>query len=240
MSYECLLAGLPDLHADMESPMTEQALLVQLDESLTAYDKEQLALLRMRSDDPLIDEIVERYRDNLMDQPSWWDDACRVLSEEDLRTQILYEYGMARGCPFVRKWFEYNQDMNNVMAATICRKHGMPVEKAIVGDNEVALILRKNLPNKDFGLGGVLDMLPEIMSVVEKTNLMEREKKMDALRFIWLEEQTRFVYFQRENVLAYWLELQMLNRWSMLTVDKGEQVFREIVAEMRSGISFDE
>ena len=37
-------------------------------------------------------------------------------------------------------------------------------------------------------------------------------------------------------MLAYYLQAEMLNRWSLLTVEHGEQVFRELVADMKKGI----
>jgi hypothetical protein len=66
---------------------------------------------------------------------------------------------------------------------------------------------------------------------------MEREKMMDAIRFAWLEEKTLFIHFSLENVLAYYLQAEMLNRWGLLTVEKGEQVFRELLKDMRKGIN---
>ncbi|MBQ4508452.1 MAG: DUF2764 family protein [Paludibacteraceae bacterium] len=237
MGYECLLAGLPELKAGAEAPMTEEALLTLLDETLSAADKKQLELLRMRSDNELLVQQMEAYDDSIIGQPAWWEDVRELLSEEDLRTQLLYEYGKKHGNAFVRNWFQYNQDLNNVLAATICRKHGFDVRKAVVGDNEVAQILRRNLPQKDFGLAGVMDSLPEVMALVETDNLMEREKRLDALRFEWLEDKTRFIHFSVENVLAYWLQNQMLNRWAVLTVEEGEQVFRSMVTDMKKGVN---
>ena len=237
MGYECLLAGLPELKAGAEAPMTEEALLTLLDETLSAADKKQLELLRLRSDNELLVQQMEAYDDSIIGQPAWWEDVRELLSEEDLRTQLLYEYGKKHGNRFVREWFQYNQDLNNVLAATICRKHGFDVRRAIVGDNEVAQILRRNLPQKDFGLAGVMDSLAEVMALVETDNLMEREKRLDALRFEWLDDKTRFIHFSVENVLAYWLQNQMLNRWALLTVEEGEQVFRSMVADMKKGVN---
>lgn len=239
MGYECLMAGLPELKAGGEAPMTMETLLLLLEENLSEKDKPLLALLRMKSDAPEISELVERYDDSIIDQPDWWENARNTLSEADLRTQLLYEYGLKSKNKFVRKWFAYNQDMNNVLVAAICRKHGFDVRKMIVGQGEVAEILRKNLQQKDFGLGGVMDSLQEIMSLVDIDNLMEREKRMDALRFVWLEEATLFVDFSIENVLAYYLQAEMLNRWSLLTVEQGEKVFRELVADMKKGVNLD-
>lgn len=239
MGYECLMAGLPELKAGGEAPMTMETLLLLLEENLSEKDKPLLDLLRMKSDAPEISELVERYDDSIIDQPDWWESARNTLSEADLRTQLLYEYGLKSKNKFVRKWFAYNQDMNNVLVAAICRKHGFDVRKMIVGQGEVAEILRKNLQQKDFGLGGVMDSLQEIMSLVDIDNLMEREKRMDALRFVWLEEATLFVDFSIENVLAYYLQAEMLNRWSLLTVEQGEKVFRELVADMKKGVNLD-
>lgn len=239
MGYECLMAGLPEMKAGGEAPMTMETLLLLLEENLSEKDKPLLDLLRMKSDAPEISEFVERYDDSIIDQPDWWENARNTLSEADLRTQLLYEYGLKSKNKFVRKWFAYNQDMNNVLVAAICRKHGFDVRKMIVGQGEVAEILRKNLQQKDFGLGGVMDSLQEIMSLVDIDNLMEREKRMDALRFVWLEEATLFVDFSIENVLAYYLQAEMLNRWSLLTVEQGEKVFRELVADMKKGVNLD-
>ena len=144
MGYECLLTGLPDIKAGGEAPMAQDALLVLLDEALTDADKRQLDLLRLRFDDELIRSEMQAYDDTIIGQPFWWEDAREVLSEEDLLTALLYEYGKKKGNRFLKLWFTYNQDLNNILAAAICRKHGFDVRRAIVGENEVAQILRRN------------------------------------------------------------------------------------------------
>lgn len=240
MGYECLITGLPELVSGGAAPMTDEALLTLLSETLKEKDLRELGLLNMKNDDPAILELCAQYDDTIIGQPAWWEDVREVLREEDLRTQVLYEYGRTHGGKFVREWYGFNQDVNNVLAAAICRKHNIDVRKAIVGTNEVAQVLRKGLPQKDFGLGGILDNLQEILALVEMNNLMEREKALDALRFVWLEDKTRFVSFSLENVLAYWLQNRMLNRWSILTVEQGEQVFRAMVADMKKGVKLDD
>jgi hypothetical protein len=40
-------------------------------------------------------------------------------------------------------------------------------------------------------------------------------------------------------VFAYYLEAVMLHRWSLLTVEEGERVFRAMVAEMKKGVRID-
>lgn len=237
MGYECLLAGLPDLKAGAESPVTMESLMVLFGEMLSKKDLRLLEMLRMPSDAPEVLELIARNDEKYAEQECWWTDVRESLSETDLRMQALYELGLTSKNQFIRDWFAFNQDMNNVLTAVICRRHGFDVKKAIVGHNPVAEILRKDLPQKDFGLAGVMDNLAEVMALVEIDNLMECEKQMDAIRFAWLEEKTLFVHFSLENVLAYYLQAEMLNRWAVLTVEQGEKVFRELVADMKKGIN---
>lgn len=242
MGYEYLLAGLPDLKAGADSPMTLEELLAVLDESLKPGDKKLLTQLRMTVNDPQIDDLVARYDDEDLPEsakPSWWTSARTSLSDADVRAMLMYEIGLHSHNAFVRAWYAFNQDMNNIMVAAICRKHGFDVKKMIVGNNEVAETLRTHTTQKDFGLGEVMDNFQEILALATIDNLMEREKRMDALRFEWLQEQTYFDVFSREQVLAYYLQAAMLHRWSLLTVEQGEQVFREMVADMKKGIKID-
>lgn len=239
MKYYYLLAGLPELSTDSPCPMRTEELDGLLDETLDKDDAEALALLRMTDDAEPVQAMMEDYKENMLRRPDWWDDAVTILSENDLRTQVRYELGQQSGNSLVRNWFRFNQDMNNVLTATVCRKHGFDVSKAIVGHNEVADILRKNLPQKDFGLSGVMDNLNDVMALAETDNLLEREKKTDAVRLSWLEEATRFDWFGVGQVLAYYLQVRIMNRWEPLTVEQGEKVFREMVAEMKKGIQIE-
>ncbi|MBO7502204.1 MAG: DUF2764 family protein [Paludibacteraceae bacterium] len=239
MGYECLLAGLPDLKAGADTPIKLEDLLTMLDEMMKPCDKKLLTQLRMTTSDPVIDALIARYDDEDVPEsvkPEWWTTARTVLSDADIRAMLLYEQGLQSKNRFVRAWFAFNQDMNNILVAQICRKHGFDVKKMIVGHNDVAETLRTHTSQKDFGLSEVMDNFQEILALASIDNLMEREKRMDALRFEWLQEKTYFDVFSKEQVLAYYLQVEMLHRWSLLTVEQGERVFREMVADMKKGI----
>ena len=203
MTYEYLLAGLPELKAGADSPVSLEKLNELLDEHLAADDKVLLDLLRAPMD------------------------------EETLAT------GLKADNRFVRAWFTFNQNMNNVLVAQICRKHGFDVKQKIVGEGEVAEQLRTHTSQKDFGLSDVMDDYQEILALAQIDDLMAREKAIDAIRFAWLQDRTEFDYFSAEMVFAYYLEAVMLHRWSLLTIEEGERVFRELVADMKRGIKLD-
>jgi len=141
------------------------------------------------------------------------------LSEADKEQLRLMKYRASSGvCAFLSDWMAFNRDLNNVLTAEICKKHGLDLKKNILGE----------LPT---------DVDQQVKSLSQIPNLYERERAIDAVRFEWLEEHTKMVTFSLENVLAYYLELQMLCRWEVLTRETGEQVFREIVSDMKKGIN---
>ena len=203
MTYEYLLAGLPELKAGSDSPISLEKLNELLDEQLTESDKALLDLLRA----PLEPETLEA--------------------------------GLHSRNRFVKAWFQFNQDLNNVLVAQICRKHGFNPQQQIVGPGEVAEHLRTHTSQKDFGLNEVMDDPQEVLGLISIEDLMAREKAMDALRFEWLQSRTEFDFFSAEMVFAYYLEALMLHRWSILTVEEGEKVFRQLVSEMKQGVKLD-
>ena len=173
-------------------------------------------------------------------------DECLTASDKSLldllRAPIdeqTLEQGLQASNKFVRAWFGFNQDMNNVLVAQICRKHGFDPKQKIVGQGEVAEHLRTHTTQKDFGLGEVMDEYQEILALAQIENLMDREKAIDAIRFEWLQSRTEFDFFSSEMVFAYYLEAVMLHRWCILTVEEGEKIFRELVADMKKGIKLE-
>lgn len=231
MTYEYLIAGLDDLQLGQKQKLPFDNLLTLLEEQMAPADFALLMQLRKTNDAPDIlalmedDAVLDRFHET-------------SLTEDDFRTQLLYEQGMHSPNKFVRAWFEFNLNLNNVMAAAVCQKHGYNPETVIVGDNEVAQLLKKGNLTKNANLAAALPELKEIVAVSEIQNLLDRERHIDALRWQWLEDYTLFKYFRVENVLAYYLQAQILHRWDDLTREQGEQIFRQLLKDMKKDINF--
>ena len=203
MTYEYILAGLPELKAGADTPISLEKLDEFLDEQLSEADKNMLDLLRSPIDETTLEE------------------------------------GLKAKNRFVRDWISFNQDMNNILVAAICRKHGFDVKQQIVGEGEVAETLRTHASQKDFGLNELMGDYQAFLTLAQIDNLMDREKAQDAIRFEWLQERTQFDFFSSEMVFAYYLEAVMLHRWSILTLEEGEKIFRDMVSEMKKGVKLD-
>lgn len=228
MLYHCLLVGLQDLSLDTKQRLTPEQLETEIRENLSKADLQAFDMLCMKPSDERITALLEAAEDLRAESP---------LREEDLRAQLMYEEGMRSQNAFVREWFAFNLNLNNILAAVICRKHGFDLKKAIVGEGEVQDALRTSNA-KDFGLSATLPEIDDILRLSEVEDLYEREKKTDALRWAWLEDKTLFRYFEAENVFAYWLQAQMLFRWDILNKETGEQIFRDLLNDMKRDIHF--
>ncbi len=191
--------------------------------------------LKAGSDAPI---SIEKLDELLDEQLRGSDKTMLDLLRKPIDEKTL-DLGLKAKNRFIREWFAFNRDMNNVLVAQICRKHGFDVKQKIVGEGEVAEQLRTHTTQKDFGLNELSGDFTAILALAQIEDLMQREKAMDAVRFEWLHDRTEFDFFSPEMVFAYYLEALMLHRWSILTVEEGERIFRELVADMKKGIKLD-
>jgi hypothetical protein len=157
-----------------------------------------------------------------------------VIPWEDRLSALYYEYAMKNKNEFVADWFELNLNINNILTALTCRKYKYDRANYIVGDNAVANQLRTSNA-RDFDLGDALEYLPNVLRIAEDTDLYQREKRVDLLKWDWLDERTFVKVFDIESVLAYLLKLEMSERWTTLDKATGEKAFRQLVGSMKTG-----
>lgn len=152
---------------------------------------------------------------------------------EDELMLAFYEYAFKNKNAFVVKWFKMNFNITNILTALIARKHGWNVADYILGDNEITEMMRMN-KSKDFDLGREYDYIPELMKIVEIEDPVEKEKRIDAFKWVWLDENTFADSFCIETVFAYLCKLEMLDRWEKLNPVAGKETFTEIIESLRS------
>ena len=157
-----------------------------------------------------------------------------VLLEDHLAA-LYYDYAMKCGNKFVASWFEFNLTINNILVGLTARKYKWDVARNIVGDTEICEALRTS-GARDFGLSGEVDFLDKLVKISEITELVEREKKLDALRWNWMEEAIFFNYFTIERIFAFLLKLEMIERWISLDKERGNQLFRSIIESLKNEV----
>ena len=157
---------------------------------------------------------------------------------EDFLAALYYKYGMQCKNKFVADWFEFNLNINNILTALTCRKYGWDVKSAIVGDNIVAETIRNSVSARDFNLKTEIDYFDALVSISETANLLDREHRIDALKWNWLEENTFFSSFSIEKVLSFWLRCELMHRWDNLSMEEGAEIFRQMINDLKKDVKF--
>lgn len=154
---------------------------------------------------------------------------------EDMLATYYYAYAMNCGNKFVSSWFEFNLNINNVLAALAARKYKMDVAQVIVGDTDVCEMIRTSNA-RDFGLTEMLEYFEPVLRISEIDELVEREKKIDLLKWNWMEDAVFFNYFTVERIFVFLLRLEMIGRWISMDKEKGSELFRQIIDKLKNEV----
>ena len=158
---------------------------------------------------------------------------------EDVLYGYYYDYAMKCSNTFIARWFELNLNVNNILAALTARKYQMEVAKVIVGSNKVADRLR-NSNVRDFGLSDEVEYLDQLFRISEMDELVEREKKIDLLKWNWMEDNSFFLYFSIEKIFIFLMKLEMIGRWISLDKEKGNEMFRKLISQLKDEVQIPE
>lgn len=151
---------------------------------------------------------------------------------DDLLAALYYSYGMSSNNAFIASWFEFNLNLNNILAALAARKYKMEVSSVIVGATSICEQLRTSNA-RDFGLNETLEYFEALQRIADIEELVEREKKVDMLKWKWLEDESFFHYFTIERIFVFLMQLEMIERWISLDKEKGNELFRKMIQDLK-------
>lgn len=168
------------------------------------------------------------------------DAAVKSRPEWELRfLRAFHEF--AAGLPegFLREWFAFDRDMRNVLAALAGRKAGIPYADHLVGTGEAVEKLRTSQA-PDFGLGREAPLVETLSRIMDQTDIVDRERALDALRWKWIDGRNFFEYFTVDRVIGYYAQLRILDRWARLDPESGRAVFFETLSALEASFRFPE
>ena len=241
-NYYYIIAGLPDISFDdSKAAYTVEQFREEVYASLSNADRKVMDLLLL--EDTCRSLIQDRDNFELTDDmPKFIGVFLRELKDESWREKaafaedrlwsLFYEYAMSQGNGFVRKWYEFNLNMNNISAAITARKYNLDILKVIVGTGEVANALRTS-GARDWGLSQEVECFEDVARLTEEDDLSQRERKADMIRWRWLEDNTFFNYFSVEKLFSYMVRLGMVERWSSLDREEGQKLFRKLIGDLK-------
>lgn len=133
---------------------------------------------------------------------------------------------------FLRGWAAFDRNLRNITAAVAARAAGIPVESCTVGGGDVVEQLERSSA-ADFGLRGELPYIDAVIAAVnEERNLVEKEHKIDLIRWNEANELSTFDYFDIDAILAYLVKINIVARWTMLDERQGRAMFARLLGEL--------
>jgi hypothetical protein len=103
------------------------------------------------------------------------------------------------------------------------------VADVVVGDDEIIAGLTKSSA-VDFGLKGELPWIDALLSALaDDVNMLDKEHRIDQIRWEHTEEMTAFDYFNIDVVLAYLIRINLVHRWCALDVERGRAMYKQLV-----------
>ena len=151
---------------------------------------------------------------------------------EDALMLSYWEYAQKAKSSLVSEWAKLNLNISNLLTALIARQQNWNISSYIKGENEVNETILSSKA-KDFDLGREYDYVGQLMQIAECENPVEKERRIDALKWLWLDDQTFFDEFNTDAVYAYLCKTQMLERWRKLDTAYGKERFETIIENLR-------
>ena len=188
-------------------------------------------------------DVIAEIKDNLGEKD------CAILDfllkgfQPESLDQDFYTEALAHPCKYIREYFRFDLNLRNAKVRYLNRQLGRAPETDILTGKASAE--NESMADIDGFLfrGGEFEEAIQVDSVLESTDLIDREKGLDDI--VWKKADTlsTFHYFDITAVLAYVSKLHIVDRWLALNETEGRELFRKLVQEVRGtfkGVKYQE
>ena len=130
---------------------------------------------------------------------------------------------------FIRQWFDFDRTLRNIFAAYTARTNSLPISEQLVGRDEITETLSRSSA-ADFGLKNEVEYIEQVIALLDMKNIIEKENRIDQIRWNKAEELTTFNYFDVNVLLAYLVKVNIIHRWVALSPANGKEMFHLLIS----------
>lgn len=146
--------------------------------------------------------------------------------------EAYYEECALSNNHFLKEWSAFDCTLRNILAATVARTEQRPIDEAVVGTGDAVDQMRRSSA-ADFGLKGEYDYADAVVAAVnDERNILDKERKIDNIRWAQADELSTFAYFDIDAILAYLVKVNLVARWSLLDAAHGREMFARLLADL--------
>ena len=175
-------------------------------------------------------ELTVNYDGCSFDYVAVKESIMELLSEKDQQLVELLEEGFDENTlgadfydkagqsknRFIREYFDFDGRLRNMKVNYLAKRLGKKGEDYVV-----------ELPEADF------EESKQIEEILADADFVEREQKMDELKWEKASGIARMDYFNMNAILAFLVKAKMVQRWAELDAAKGQEMFKKLVQEIR-------
>jgi len=158
------------------------------------------------------------------------DAITQTLSPKDQRLIEWLQRGLAQEClsphfhraaakiknSFIRDYFAFDLEMRQLLATVSLLKEASAPANAL-----------QAVKNQS-------DLSARLFAALETEHIVEREQKLDRLRWERATEICTFHYFDIDVILCFLLKVSIVKRWMHLDKARGQKLFKELVTEIKT------
>lgn len=158
------------------------------------------------------------------------------IEAEKALIQGYYTLASETGNRFLKRWTEYELDLNNILVLKNSLEMSLDASQQIIGSNELAEELKIISRRKsDFRVPPEPAYATELFNIAGESEFLDREIKLDVAKWNYINDLVFFEYFTIDFILGYMVKLGIALRWKSLDNETGERMLKKLVAELKEG-----
>ena len=175
-------------------------------------------------------ELTSGFENAGFDYAAVKESIMELLSEKDQQLVELMEEGFDENSlgadfyaktaesknRFIREYFDFDGRLRNMKVNYLAKRLNKQ------GDNYLV-----ELPEADF------EEEKQISEILADADFVQREQKMDELKWEKASDIARMDYFNMNAILAFLVKAKTVQRWAELDAAKGQEMFKKLVQEIR-------
>lgn len=175
-------------------------------------------------------ELTSGFENAGFDYAAVKESIMELLSEKDQQLVGLMEEGFDENAlgvdfytkaaesknRFIREYFDFDGRLRNMKVNYLAKRLGKESDPYLV-----------NLEEADF------EEETQIREILNNADFVEREQKMDELKWEKASDIARMDYFNMNAILAFLVKAKTVQRWAELDAAKGQEMFKKLVQEIR-------
>ena len=176
-------------------------------------------------------ELTSGFENTGFDYGAVKEGIMELLSEKDQQLVELMEEGFDENTlgaefyakaaesknRFIREYFDFDGRLRNLKVQYLVKRLGKQGDSYLV-----------ELPEADF------EEEKQILEILADADFVQREQKMDELKWEKASDIARLDYFNMNAILAFMVKAKTVQRWAELDPVKGQEMFRKLVEEIRN------